>query len=382
MIQKRCYYDILQVDRSASDEEISQAYRRLAMEFHPDRNPDDDEAVTRFKEAAEAFEVISNPDKRSLYDQYGHAGLESMAGGAPHFHDVSDIFDAFGGLFGDFFGGMSRGRRVQRGSDIRCDVTLDLIEAAKGVEKKTVRFQRHEKCETCGGSGAKKGTVPETCSYCGGRGQVVQSTGIFSMRTTCPSCNGSGKIVREKCSDCRGAGYVRRRVTRKVDIPAGVDNDNRLRLFGEGEPSPNGGPPGDCYCFIKVAKHPLFERQGQHLICQIPISYSLAALGGEIEVPTLERSDQLSIPAGTQSGEVFKLKGRGMPDPRRQGRGDMLVQVHVEVARKITSEHKEILQKFTKNKEGNLCRKDCGNNIDKIQKLLIHFNMKNKCYNK
>jgi len=345
MAEKRCYYEILEVDRSATDGQISESYRKLALKYHPDRNPGDAEAVERFKEAAEAFEVLSNPQKRARYDRFGHAGLEAMAGGAPHFHDISDIFESFGDIFGDLFGGMGRGRRVRRGADIRCDVTIDLIEAAAGAAK-TVRFHRHEKCDACGGSGAKRGTEPETCTYCGGRGQVIQSTGIFSLRTTCPSCHGSGTVIRQKCPDCQGSGYVRRGVSRKVDIPGGVDNDTRLRLNGEGEPSPDGGPPGDCYCFIKVTKHPLFQRRGQHLVCQIPISYSQAALGGTIEVPTLDGRDELAIPAGTQTGEVFKLKGRGMPDPRHTRRGDLLVQVHVEVARKLTAEHKEILRKL------------------------------------
>jgi len=350
MAEKRCYYEVLEVDRSATEEQLSESYRKLALKYHPDRNPDDEEAIARFKEAAEAFEVLNNPEKRARYDRFGHAGVEGP-GGAAQFHDVSDIFEAFGdifggGMFGDMFGGgRTRGRRVRRGADIRCDVAIDLIEAAHGTAK-TVRFARHVKCDTCGGSGAKPGTTPAPCSYCGGQGQVVQSTGIFSMRTTCPSCRGSGIIIHDKCPECRGSGHLRQRVTRKVDIPPGVDNQTQLRLHGEGEPSPDGGPPGDCYCFIKVASHPLFERKGQHLICEIPISYSQAALGATIEVPTLDGRDELEIPSGTQQGDIFKLKGRGMPDPRRPGRGDLLVQVHIEVAKKVSAEHQEILRKL------------------------------------
>lgn len=352
MAEKRDYYEVLGVGGSATDGEISEAYRKLALKYHPDRNPGDQDAVARFKEAAEAFEVLSNPEKRARYDRYGHAGLEGIAGGAPHFRDVSDIFEAFGDVFGDFFGmgRRSRGRRVHRGTDIRCEVALDLIEAAHGTAK-VVRFQRHEKCDTCGGSGAKPGTRPESCPYCGGRGRVVQATGIFSMQTTCPSCHGSGSVIRHPCSTCRGGGFVPKRVTRKVIIPAGVDDQSTLRLAEEGEPSPDGGPPGDCYCFIRVAEHPLFERNGQHVICQVPISYTQAALGAKIEVPTLDGREEIEIPAGTQNGEIFRLKGRGMPHPRYHTRGDLLVQIHVEVARKLDVEHEKILRKLAEYEE-------------------------------
>jgi molecular chaperone DnaJ len=345
MADKRDYYEILGVDRSASDGQISEAYRKLAMQYHPDRNPGDEEAVANFKEAAEAFEVLSNADKRARYDRFGHAGLEGVAGGAPQFHDVGDIFAAFGDIFGDFFGGGARGRRVRRGAHIRSQVNLDLFEAAHGCVK-TIQFQRHHRCETCGGTGAKPGTKPEFCPYCGGKGHVVQSTGIFSMQTTCPSCHGEGTIIHDPCPSCRGSGYTLRKVTRKVNVPAGVDDQTQLRLQGEGEPSPDGGPPGDCYCVIRVSKHPLFERQGQHLICQVPLSYSQAALGADIEVPTLDGREPLKIKPGTQNGDVYTLGGRGMPDPRHRGHGDLLVQVHVEVPRKLAPEHEEALRKL------------------------------------
>jgi molecular chaperone DnaJ len=347
MADKRDYYDVLGLERSAGEAQISEAYRKLAMKYHPDRNPGDDEAVGKFKEAAEAFEVLSHPEKRATYDRYGQAGLEN-GGGSPHFHDVSDILSAFGdmfggaGIFGDMFGG-GRSSRVQKGADIRCEVTLDLLEAAKGTSK-VVRFMRHTKCETCGGSGAKPGTQPETCRYCGGKGRIVQSTGIFSLQTTCPSCHGSGQTIRDVCMTCRGSGFVQKKVTRKVDIPAGVDDRTRLRLQNEGEPSPNGGPPGDCYCFIRVEEHSLFQRKGQDLICLVPINYPQAALGTTIEVPTLDKRENLTIPAGTQSGDVFTLKGRGMPDPRYHGRGDLLVQVYVEVPKTLTPEHETLLR--------------------------------------
>jgi molecular chaperone DnaJ len=359
MAAKRDYYDVLGVDRSASDKQIADAYRQLAMKHHPDRNPGNEDAVTRFKEAAEAFEVLSHSDKRARYDRFGHAGLEGPGGGAPQFHDVGDIFEAFGdifggGLFGDLFGGSRRGgRRVRKGGDIRCEVLLDLPEAARGVTR-TVQFDRHEKCSTCNGSGARPGTQREPCQYCGGQGRVVQSTGIFSLQSTCPSCNGKGAVVRNPCSDCRGSGYIAKTVSRDVKVPAGVDTQTRLRLQGEGEPSPDGGPPGDCYCFIGVREHPLFQRDGPHLICQIPIGYAQAALGTTIEVPTLDGREELEIPGGTQSGDVFKLSGHGMPIPRRRGRGDMVVQVLIEVPTKLTAEHKQILRELAEVENANV----------------------------
>jgi molecular chaperone DnaJ len=348
MAVKRDYYEVLGVDRSASDKEIAEAYRKLALQYHPDRNPGDDDAVAKFKEAAEAFEVLSKPDKRSRYDRYGHAGLE---GGAPQFHDVGDIFEAFSDIFGDslfgnlFGAGRRRGPRIRKGADIRCDLVLDLPEAARGVTK-TVEFSRHEACSDCRGSGAKPGTSPETCHYCGGRGRVVQSTGIFSLQTTCPSCGGSGAVIRSPCSSCGGSGYVAKRVTRDIKVPAGVDDRTRLRLQGEGEPSPNGGPPGDCYCFVTVRDHPLFRREGRHLICEVPIGYAQAALGAKVEVPTLDGREQLSIPPGTQNGDVFRLKGHGLPSPRQRGFGDLVVQVFIEVPKKLTPEHKRILREL------------------------------------
>jgi molecular chaperone DnaJ len=349
MAEKRDYYEVLGVDRNATEAQLSEAYRKLALKHHPDRNPGDEEAVVRFKEAAEAFEVLSHPEKRATYDRFGLAGLEG--GGMPHFHDVSDIVNAFGDIFGegffsDFFGGR-RGRapRVRKGADIQCEVKLDLVEAAHGTSK-VLRFMRHVACETCGGSGAKPGTRPESCRYCGGRGQVVQSSGIFSLQTVCPSCHGSGQTVRDACGACRGSGYVQTKVTRKVNIPAGMDDRTRLRLPGEGEPSPDGGPPGDCYCFVHVAEHPLFQRRGQDLICQVPINYSQAVLGATVDVPTLDGREQLAIPPGTPSGEVLTLKGRGMPDPRYHGRGDLLVQVHVEVPHAMSPEHEAALRQL------------------------------------
>jgi len=351
MADKRDYYKVLGVERSASKEKIAEGYRKAALKYHPDRNPGDEEAVARFKEAAEAFEVLSNDEKRALYDRYGHAGLAGAGAGPREFRDINDIFSAFGdifgdSLFGDLFGGRRRGgSRVRRGADIRVDIELDLMEVAHGVTK-TVQFDRHQRCETCGGSGAKPGTQPEVCRYCGGHGQVVQQAGFFSLQTTCPACQGRGSVIREACPKCRGARVVPQKVTREVKIPAGVDDQTRLRLQGEGESSPDGGPPGDVYCFIRIREHPLFQRDGQDLICQIPIGYAQAALGAVLEVPTLDGPEQLEIPEGTQTSEVFRLRGRGLPATRNRGRGDLLVQVYIEVPKKLNAEHRRILREL------------------------------------
>jgi molecular chaperone DnaJ len=347
MAEKRDYYEVLGVDRSASRDQLAEAYRKLALRYHPDRSPGDEAAVAKFKEAAEAFEVLGHPEKRAAYDRYGFAGL---GGGEPQFHDLSEIFEHFGdifgeGMFADLFGGGRRRRRPHKGEDIQCSVTLDLAEAAAGATK-IIQFDRHEICETCAGSGAKKGTRPESCPYCGGSGRVIQRSGLFSLQTPCPSCRGSGQVIREPCGSCRGAGLVRRRVTRKVDIPAGVDSGNQVRLNGEGQPSPNGGLRGDCYCAIHVAEHPLFQREGRDLICHVPISFSQAALGATLEVPTLDGREPLGIPAGTQSGDVLTLRGRGMPDLRRRGRGDLHVAVSIEVPKKVSPRYEELLREL------------------------------------
>ncbi|MGD0896733.1 MAG: molecular chaperone DnaJ [Thermoguttaceae bacterium] len=346
MAEKRDYYEVLGVDRSATRDQMAEVYRKLAMRYHPDRNPGDEAAVARFKEAAEAFEVLSHPEKRAQYDRYGFAGLGA---GAPQFRDVGDIFEAFGdifgeGLFGDLFGGR-RSRRPHKGEDVQCVVTLDLTEAAKGAVK-IIQFDRRQACETCGGSGAKPGSRPETCPYCGGSGRVVQRSGFFSVQTGCPSCRGAGQVIREPCSACRGSGLVKHRVSRKVNIPAGVETGNQVRLDGEGEPSANGGPRGDCYCGIQVAEHPLFHREGRDLVCQVPITFSQAALGTTIDVPTLAGPEPLVIPAGTQPGDVFTLRGRGMPDLRRRGRGDLHVQVYVEVPKRVSPRCEELLREL------------------------------------
>lgn len=342
MATERDYYEVLGVARTASDAEIAAAYRKLAIKFHPDKNPGDQEAIDRFKEAAEAFEVLNDPDKRSRYDRYGHAGVNGGARGH-HFHDVEDIFSAFGDIFGDMFGG---GRnRPRKGRDVRCDVTLTLHEVAKGATR-SVEFQRHERCDECHGSGAAAGSKREACSYCRGQGRVIQSAGIVRMQTTCPVCHGEGSTVKNPCRGCRGTGQKLKRVVTEVEIPAGVDDGMRVRIAGQGESSPNGGPPGDCYCFISVEPHPLFERDGQHLICRVPITYAQAALGTTLEVPLLTGRGEVEVAAGTQSGSVFRLAGKGLPDPRRRGLGDLLVQVLIEVPTKLSKEEDALLRQL------------------------------------
>jgi molecular chaperone DnaJ len=343
MPAQRDYYEVLGVERSASTTEIASAYRKLAVKYHPDKNPGDEEALSRFKEASEAFEILNDAERRSRYDRFGHAGVNGGGAGGGHFHDVEDIFSAFGDIFGDLFGGRGRTRRVQRGRDVRCGVRLTLREAADGV-RKTVKFQRATACETCHGTGAAPGSRPETCSYCGGRGQVVQQAGIVRMQTTCPACRGAGSTVSSPCRDCRGAGHIQKNVETEVAFPAGVDTGMQIRLTGQGEPSPSGGPPGDCYCEVEVQPHSLFERDGVHLICRTPIAYSQAVLGAELDAPTLNGPKPLKIPPGTQSGEVFRLKGQGMPDPRGHGKGDMLVQVVIEVPKKVSAEEDALLR--------------------------------------
>ncbi|MEW4561295.1 molecular chaperone DnaJ [Bremerella sp. JC770] len=349
MATKVDYYEVLGIERSASSGEISKAYRKLAIKYHPDSNPGDDEAVVRFKEAAEAYEVLSDSEKRARYDQYGHAGVEG--GQRANFHDVEDIMEAFGdifggGIFSDIFGrGGGRGgrRRVRKGADIQVRVTLDLEEAATGVDRE-IQVDRRVACATCSGSGAKPGSKPEACNRCGGAGQVVQQAGILRVQTTCPSCGGQGTMITDPCGDCRGNGFTTNRVSMDVAIPAGVDDGMRVRLAGEGQPSPDGGPPGDCYCHITIRKHKLFEREGDHLILKMPITYTQAVLGSEIEVPTLNGAATLSVPAGSGSSEVFKMRGKGMPDPHGRGTGDLYVQTYIEVPKKLDPKQEELLR--------------------------------------
>jgi len=349
MSQKRDYYEILGVARTARRDEIAAAYRKLAIKCHPDSNPGDEEAVIRFKEAAEAYEVLHDEQKRSIYDRFGHAGLE-RGGGAAHFTNVEDIFEAFGemfggGIFGDLFGSRRTRRGPRRGADLKTEVRLTLEEAASGVAKE-VRFERSRLCEDCRGSGAAAGSTPQTCSRCGGAGAVLQSAGFVRVQTSCPTCGGAGRLITDKCRSCRGAGYVAGEVKLEVKVPAGVDTGMRIRIPGEGEPSPDGGRSGDLYCFVEVEEHSLFSRDGDHLILELPITYPQAALGAEIEVPTLAGKTTLTIPRSTQSGSVFRLTGKGMSDPHGGGPGDLLVQVHIEVPRKFTRRQEELLREL------------------------------------
>lgn len=343
MASKRDYYEILGVQRTATEREIATSYRKLAVKYHPDSNPGDAEATEKFKECAEAYEILSDSQKRARYDQYGHAGTDQFA---HHYESAEDIFEAFGDIFSEMFGGQRRGggRRVRRGADVRCDVTLTLEEAARGAVK-SVDFPRNKACGTCKGSGSKPGSQRQTCRQCGGRGQIVQSAGILRVQTACPACRGAGSLVTDPCPDCRGRGQIEERSKLDVTIPAGVDNGMRVRLAGYGEPSPDaGGPPGDCYCFVAVKKHKIFEREGNHLILRLPITYSQAALGASIGVPTLSGPHELKIPAGTQSNDVFRVRGRGMPDPRGGSAGDLHVQTYIEVPKKMTGKQEKLLR--------------------------------------
>jgi molecular chaperone DnaJ len=353
MAAKRDYYEVLGVSRNAAEKDIATAYRKLAIKYHPDTNRGDPDATEKFKEAAEAYEVLSDAEKRTIYDQYGQAGLE-RGGASPEFHDVSDIFEAFGDLFGlgDMFGGRRRPRQ-RRGSDVRCDVALTLEEAAKGVTK-TVDFTRSKRCVTCHGAGSRPGSSPQPCRRCGGRGQTVQSAGILRVQTTCQACRGTGIVITDPCPDCRGNGHVHDRVQLQVPMPAGIDDGMRVRLSGQGEPSPDGGPAGDCYCFVAVRPHRLFQRDGSHLILKLPISYTQAALGAAIEVPTLTGRDQLQIPRGTQSGKVFRLAGRGLANPHGGPVGNLLVQTYIEVPEKLTPRQEELLRELAEVEQANV----------------------------
>jgi molecular chaperone DnaJ len=350
---KRDYYEVLGVARDAGEEDIKRSYRKLAMKFHPDRaDGDKAQAEGKFKEAAEAYEVLSDAGKRKRYDQFGHGGV---SGQHDFSHmDASDIFSMFDEIFGGMGGGPVGGRRgggrasrAQRGFDLETQVELSLAEVAKGCEK-TIEFERQDGCETCKGTGAKPGSSPVVCQQCGGQGRVAQQGfgGMFRMVTTCPACRGRGAVIKEHCPGCRGTGRQSKKRVVTIHIPPGVHEGQAVRVAGEGEPGGGGGPSGDLHCYISVKQHTLFSRHNNDLVCQIPISFTQAALGGKIEAPTLSGKEELEVPAGTQHGEVFKLKGKGLPDLRSKRAGDELVQVLIEIPRKLTEKQKHLLREF------------------------------------
>ena len=345
-MSKRDYYEVLGVAQNADEKEIKKAYRRIAMKFHPDRNSDDPKADDKFKEATEAYEVLTNAEKRAAYDRFGHAGVDGSAGGGGFSEGgFSDIFgDVFGDIFGGGGGGRSRGG-PQRGSDLRYTLDISLEDAVFGktVEIKVPTLQS---CGVCDGSGAKPGTSVKTCSTCGGAGQVRMQQGFFQVQQTCPSCRGQGKVVSDPCTSCRGQGRVERSKTLSVKVPPGVDTGDRIRLSGEGEAGPNGGPNGDLFVEMSVRKHAIFDRDGKDLHCDAPITFSNAALGGELEVPTLEGRVKLKIPEGTQTGKLFRLRGKGVKPVRGGSVGDLLCRVVVETPVQLTKKQKELLQQF------------------------------------
>ena len=349
---KRDFYETLGVAKNASEDEIKKSYRKLAMKYHPDRNPDSKESEEKFKEVKEAYEMLTNPEKREAYDRYGHAGVDPNMGGGGGFGGGAGGFgDAFGDIFGDIFGGGGRGRgqgpQAYRGADLRYNLEITLEQAAHGFDT-TIRVPSWDKCDTCHGSGAKPGTSPVTCSTCAGHGQVRMQQGFFSIQQTCPKCHGTGKIIPEPCAACSGQGRIKRNKTLEVKIPVGIDNGMRIRSSGNGEPGTNGGPSGDLYVEIHIKPHSVFQREGDDLHCEMPISFAKAALGGDIEVPTLSGKVSFTIPEGTQSGKTFRLKGKGIKGVRSGFAGDLFCHVAVETPVKLTEKQKDMLRDFEK----------------------------------
>ena len=347
---QRDYYEVLGVTRTASIEEIKAAYRKCALKWHPDRNPEHKaEAEAKFRESTEAYSVLSDSQKRQIYDTYGHSGLSGAGGGVDFsgtiFQDFHDIFGDFFGFEDLFSGGRRGGRRSQRGSDLRYDMTLTFEEASAGVNTK-IKIPRQEFCGACNGTGAKAGTGVVACQTCAGRGQLAYQQGFFTITRTCPACQGAGQIIKERCTECRGQGRVEKERTIDLRIPPGVDTGTRLRVQGEGEPGPNGGPTGDLYVVLDVKEHPFFERRGADLYCTIPISIAQAALGAELQVPGLGGDEKLKIPEGTESGAVFRLRGKGLADPHGGGKGDLYYHVRVLTPTKLTREQRKLIEQL------------------------------------
>jgi len=350
-VSKRDYYEILGVARSATEQEIKSAYRKLALKFHPDRNPGDKVAEEHFKEAAEAYAILADTDKRHMYDRFGHAGLGGAATGGfdpTVFTGFEDILGGLGDIFGfgDVFGGGRRRGGPQRGTDLRYDLEISFDEAAKGTEA-SIQIPRQETCETCHGSGAAAGSSPVTCPQCQGRGQLRYQQGFFTVARTCGQCRGSGSVITKPCATCRGAGRVQQEKKLNVRIPAGIATGQRLRLSGEGEAGPGGGPSGDLYVVVHVQEHPFFQRDGNDLYCEIPLNFTTLALGGEIQIPTLDGQEAFAIPAGTQTGSTFRIRGQGMPDVSGRGRGDLLMTVKVSTPKKLSKEQRKLLEQLS-----------------------------------
>lgn len=359
---KRDYYEVLGVERDASEKDIKKAYRRLAMKYHPDRNPEDEDADVKFKEASEAAEVLLSAEKRSIYDQFGHSGLEGSVGGAGGFGGGAGSFSSiFEDVFGDIFSGGRGQSNMHRGADLKYILDMDLEEAVRGTNPK-IKIPTQVECMECLGSGARKGTSPTDCIQCGGMGQVTARQGFFSIQQTCPRCRGRGKIVSDPCEKCSGQGRIREQKTLSVKVPPGVDTGDRIRLGGQGEAGANGGPPGDLYVQVNVREHPIFTRDGRDLYCEVPVSFVTAALGGELQVPTLEGRVSLKVPPETQTGKLFRLRGKGvdMSQVRGGGVGELYCRITVETPVKLTSKQKELLREFAGETKENQSPRETG----------------------
>ncbi len=372
-MSKRDYYEVLGVAKDADENTIKRAYRKLAMKYHPDRNPDDEVAAEKFREVTEAYEVLTDAEKRSRYDQYGHAGVDEQmqdfwGRGAQDSHAFRDFGDMFGDVFGDMFGFGGGGGRASRGSDLRYNLSMTLEEAAAGHEVE-LKIPKHETCKTCRGSGARPGTSPVPCNTCGGHGQVQMQQGFFAVRRTCPTCHGSGTRIESPCIECGGAGRVKVEKKLKIKVPAGVYDGAQVRVAGEGEAGQNGTPPGDLYVVINLKEHPIFERDGADLYCTMPITFPQATLGAEVEAPTLNGRVKIKIPAGTEAGRVFRLRGHGVTDVRSGNqKGDLYVRVQIAVPKKMSARQEQLLREFA-NEAGDELYPERSSFLDKVKEF-------------